>query len=793
MEPLVSVCMSVYNTSCYLHECIDSVLCQSFSDFELLIVDDGSTDNSCEIVCSYNDPRIRLIENNHDYIGSLNLLLKEARGKYIAKMDSDDVMRQNRLQVQYEYMESHSEISILASSAVYIDTKEPLCEYSDCTIVTKQKLLCYNPIIHPTTFMRTSILRNFNLKYEEDYKYAEDYRLWTECVKYHLKIAIIPFVSIEYRRNENQITQKYSKLVQKNADRVKDSFAEWLCLHSNKSYKRPYIKESNKLLTVIIPFLNEGIEVVETVKSLRSMVHDGVDIIIVNDCSTDELDYQSILSSYDVYYVLNKKRKGVAASRDLGIDLCKTPYFLLLDAHMRVYDGSWLKDITNLLDENDRQLLCAQTKQLWKDDTGKIIELKDVSPVYGAYATFEKGQLSPGIEWNYLERNTSENTQPIACVLGAGYAASKRYWTHLRGLEGLKLYGCDEVYISLKVWSEGGQCLLLKEHSFGHIYRNKAPYQVAQCSFIYNYLIVAYILFPTVIWCWILSCCQIARPSDFNDAWYLFKKNKQKLLKLKNHHSQIATVLPQKVIKMNLLMAEQCIDKADRINVANEIFPNVIEKNSGNYGIIDGKMAALIWMSLWDQEETKGTEQLRHELFDELKQAILLHKMPYNFRNGLCGVGWGLLYMYANNLIDDIDDSLLNQIDLDIQAIDMSKISNKSLYYGTSGILAYFVCRKLYNKHKGISSNYSSHFVSAITKESKMLLKSSNEHIAIYYSHLLKNINDIELINDFTPQLCDWVNFPITNPSNPRYWTYSMDNGCLGYTIPAFKIKEPQN
>ena len=792
MKPLVSVCMSIYNTSSYLQECIDSILSQSFSDFELLIVDDGSTDNSCDIVCSYNDPRIRLIKNNHDYIGSLNLLLKEARGKYIARMDSDDLMYQNRLRVQFDYMESHSEISILASSAVYMDSKEPLCEYSDCTVITEQDLLCYNPIIHPTTFMRTNMLRKFDLKYEDGYKYAEDYRLWTECVKCQLKIAIIPFVGIEYRRNENQITQKHSRSVHKSANRVKCSFARWLCLQSNKLYKHPQIKDSGKLLTVIIPFLNEGIEVVETVKSLRSMVHDDVDIIIVNDCSTDGLDYQSMLSAYGVYYVLNRKRKGVAASRDFGIELCKTPYFLLLDAHMRVYNERWLRDITDLLMRNDRQLLCAQTKQLWKDDTGKIIELKDVAPVYGAYATFEKGQLSPGIEWNYLERDTSEVTQPIACVLGAGYAASRRYWTHLRGLEGLELYGCDEVYISLKVWSEGGRCLLLKEHSFGHIYRDKAPYQITQCSFVYNYLIIAYILFPTVMWYWILSCCQIARPSDFMEAWILFKKNKRKLYSLKIYHSQIATASLQKVIKMNLLMSEQHIDNfADRISVADKIFSNVLEKTSSNYGIIDGKMAALIWMSLWDQDGSKGTIQIRHELFDELKQAILLKQMPCNFRNGLCGVGWGLLYLYANSLIDDIDESLLNQIDLDIQAVDITQISNKSLYYGTSGIMAYFVCRQLYNRHKGLSTKFSDYFASAIIKEGKMLLKSSNEHIALYYSHILKSMNDIEFINDFTPQLCDWINFPITNPTNPRYWTFSMDNGCLGYTIPAFKIKEP--
>lgn len=134
----VSVCMPMYNASKYLRECIDSVLAQTFKDFEFLIVDDGSDDDSVEIVKSYHDDRIRLIENTHDYIGSLNMLLDEARGKYIARMDADDVMMPERLQVQLEYMESHENIDILATSAILLDTEELMCDYSDC--VTNFKL-----------------------------------------------------------------------------------------------------------------------------------------------------------------------------------------------------------------------------------------------------------------------------------------------------------------------------------------------------------------------------------------------------------------------------------------------------------------------------------------------------------------------------------------------------------------------------------------------------------------------------------------------------------------------------
>lgn len=788
--PPVSVCMSMYNASKYLRECIDSVLAQTFKDFEFLIVDDGSTDDSVEIVQSYHDSRIRLIKNKHDYIGSLNILLDEARGKYIARMDADDVMMPERLKIQFEYMESHGNIDVLATSAILLDTEERVCDYADCVTVSKQDLLYSNPIIHPTTFMRVSTLKLHNLKYEESFKYAEDYRLWTLYLMKSLKIDILSYTGIKYRTSQNQTSYARSLRVRKSANRVRTLFAKWLCHQSNRLYQQPTIKQTEKLLTVIIPFLNEGKEVVETVKSLKSYVFDKIDIIVINDFSTDEIDYQSMLSPYGVYYVLNKKRLGVAASRDLGVNLCATPYFLLLDAHMRVYEDKWLDDIIDLLKENDRQLLCAQTKQLWKDDNGEIEELKDVAPVYGAYATFNKGKLSPGIEWNYIQKDESEKLQPIACVLGAGYAASKRYWQYLRGLEGLKFYGCDEVYISLKVWLEGGRCILLKEHSFGHIYRNKAPYQIPHSSFVYNYLMIAYTLFPVVTWCWVLSCCQVARREEFEDAWLLFSRNKHKLDSLKKYQYAISRKPSFDVLEMNRKMATQSIkDYAERMEVARQIPDSILQNTNSNYGIVDGKMAALIWLSLWDRYNHVNTKQIKLELFEELKEAIFLHQLPFNFRNGLCGIAWGLIFLYSHKLIPDIDESILDEIDNELHSIDISYVTDESLYYGTTGLVIYHVCRELYNRHKSYSMSGVKYHHSNIWKECQSLIKNSSDHAAVYYSYLYKNIEELDLFETFIPQLEDWITFPTTIPKNPKYWSYSLDSGCLGYSAQILQIE----
>ena len=152
-RPLISVCMPVYNRREYISECIKSVLNQTFSNFEFIIVDDGSTDGTTDLIQEFKDERIRLIKSKHDYIASCNKMLDEARGKYVARMDSDDIMMPDRLEFQYNYMESHPEVDILGGSI------ERFGDYEDPYIppigdVSIQDLLSGGCIVNPTNFMR---------------------------------------------------------------------------------------------------------------------------------------------------------------------------------------------------------------------------------------------------------------------------------------------------------------------------------------------------------------------------------------------------------------------------------------------------------------------------------------------------------------------------------------------------------------------------------------------------------------------------------------------------------------
>lgn len=172
---------------------------------------------------------------------------------------------------------------------------------------------------------------------------------------------------------------------------------------------------------------------------------------------------------------------GVANSRDEGINRSETPFFLLLDGHMRFYNKGWDKKLIKLLEENPRTLFCGQTKVLYKHK-GFVIEKDTV--FYGAYLN----PINMKATWNKYDISPDNNLMEIPCVLGASYSTSKEYWTHLHGLKGLKYYGMDEQLISLKVWREGGRCVLIKDWLVGHIYRDEFPYQDLLPERMYNIL-----------------------------------------------------------------------------------------------------------------------------------------------------------------------------------------------------------------------------------------------------------------------------------------------------------------
>ena len=289
--------------------------------------------------------------------------------------------------------------------------------------------------------------------------------------------------------------------------------------------------------TIIIPFLNEGKEIVNTVVSIKETTVTNPYILLINDGSDDNFDYESVALNHHCIYIKNDSRLGVAASRDKGVAACETPCFLLLDGHMRFYEKGWDEKLGWLLAENPRSLLCGQTKRLTKDDDDTVIP-EDAKPTYGAYLNMKTEKMLE-LKWNYANMASHSDLVEIPCVLGAAYACHKAYWERLSGLKGLRCYGMDEQLLSIKVWLEGGQCLLVKDWVVGHIYRKSFPYEVQNMETLYNRLFLLELLFPYSIKKEFFAEFQNIYPSEFRKAYTLLETNYREIKVQKDHLSNV--------------------------------------------------------------------------------------------------------------------------------------------------------------------------------------------------------------------------------------------------------------
>lgn len=196
----------MYNSDKYISEAVESILHQTFTDFELLIIDDASTDSSVSIIESYNDPRIKLIvkPQNTGYTNSLNMGLEMATGKYIARMDSDDISVLNRFEKQVSFLEANANVAVCGAWFKCIGTNEVI-QHPATHDAIKVAMLSYCAIGHPTVVIRNSFLQKHGLSYNTAMEPAEDYDLWSRicCIG---KLANIPEVLLHYRLHDGQVS-----------------------------------------------------------------------------------------------------------------------------------------------------------------------------------------------------------------------------------------------------------------------------------------------------------------------------------------------------------------------------------------------------------------------------------------------------------------------------------------------------------------------------------------------------------------------------------------------------------
>ncbi|MEQ8554262.1 MAG: glycosyltransferase [Cyclobacteriaceae bacterium] len=210
-NPAISVLLTFYNEEKYLSKAIQSILDQSFRNFELILVNDGSSDSSDAIVKSFQDDRIVYIEQeNLGLSRALNNGLSRARGKYIARMDADDIAFPNRLQVQYDYMNAHQECVVSGSDVEIIDMngKYVFTKYNSREFPKRMKDFYRNcPLQHPTVMFVKDIALKCGGYYEPIRQYFEDHMLWAKMRKYG-ELHSIPEVLLSYRLRPNSISVK---------------------------------------------------------------------------------------------------------------------------------------------------------------------------------------------------------------------------------------------------------------------------------------------------------------------------------------------------------------------------------------------------------------------------------------------------------------------------------------------------------------------------------------------------------------------------------------------------------
>lgn len=231
MNNKVSVLMANYNCAQYIKEAIDSILSQTYKEWELIIVDDCSTDNSLEIISQYSDERIRLIisEKNEGLAVSLNKAIKVATGDFLARLDPDDIALCNRFEKQLDYLQKNNDIAICGSNVIQFGEEDYITKFPE----DSGELMAYLPFCSPLPHSSWMINRakfNETWYYNDSYRSSQDYEFMYRIMKSGRKIACIQEPLVKYRIRNDSISGKQKKHRDNNTKTVQRYVLEYMGL-----------------------------------------------------------------------------------------------------------------------------------------------------------------------------------------------------------------------------------------------------------------------------------------------------------------------------------------------------------------------------------------------------------------------------------------------------------------------------------------------------------------------------------------------------------------------------------
>jgi glycosyltransferase involved in cell wall biosynthesis len=220
--PTVTVVLPAYNAEKWIERAVASVLGQSLRDFDLIVVDDGSTDNTARCLARQEDARLRIIrhEVNRGLVDSLNEGIEESRGKYIARMDADDFAHPRRLELQVRLLERDLSIGVCGTWFWNVSTKTSTVRTPTRHDHIAAHLFFRSPIAHPTVMMRRSFIQASGLRYRSSALHAEDFDLWVRA-RSMTRFGTVPKYLLEYRSHENQVSWREGEKQNASASKIR--------------------------------------------------------------------------------------------------------------------------------------------------------------------------------------------------------------------------------------------------------------------------------------------------------------------------------------------------------------------------------------------------------------------------------------------------------------------------------------------------------------------------------------------------------------------------------------------
>jgi hypothetical protein len=214
--PRVSILMAVHNGERTVRDAVESMLRQTFGDFELVVVDDGSNDGTAAMLAQIPDARLRVIKNakNMGLSASLNRGWELCRGEFVARMDADDLSMPGRLAMQVAFLEAHSATAAVGGFVETFSEDGPgaIVRYPTSPKAVAATLLFRSALAHPAVMMRKECFDGARLRFEEEFRYAQDYALWLNCAEKGLGLANVGEAVLQYRVHAGQLSHSMERM-----------------------------------------------------------------------------------------------------------------------------------------------------------------------------------------------------------------------------------------------------------------------------------------------------------------------------------------------------------------------------------------------------------------------------------------------------------------------------------------------------------------------------------------------------------------------------------------------------